>query len=101
LHNWCQSRCACHQRCPPSRKIFDRILRYTERGEGNADFWANGQWHANADLGFVTNTDGSGCQSTCKALEIEPGKKEWWFRIRSANGQTGWTNASDSFDLKY
>ena len=35
--------------------VGDRLLRYTERGEGNADFWAHGQWYPDADLWVIHN----------------------------------------------
>lgn len=74
----------------------DRILRFTYRGEGNADFWAKGEWYTNADLGFVTNADGSGCGSGCKGREVQAGQKRWWFRVRLPDGRIGWSDAVDS-----
>ena len=71
----------------------DKLLRYTYRGEGNADFWAKGRWYSDIDGGFVTSADGSGCQSKCKAREVEPGEKSWWFHVRLPDGRTGWTDA--------
>ena len=69
----------------------EKILRYAERGEGGADFWAAGAWRT-GDLGFVKNADGSGCGGgpACKAVEIRRGVKNWWFEIRLADGGTGW-----------
>lgn len=69
----------------------DEVLRYTERGEGHADFWAKGRWHADADLGWVRNADGSGCQSQCKGRERARGSRRWWLQIRLADGRVGWT----------
>lgn len=69
----------------------DTLLRYTEWGEGNADVWAKGRWYADADLGWVRNADGSGCQSICKAQEREHGQKVWWFQVRLAEGRLGWS----------
>jgi hypothetical protein len=75
----------------------DRLLRYTELGEGNADFWTKGRWYGNLDGAFVTNADGSGCQSQCKARVVESGRKKWWFRVRLRDGRVGWIDASESF----
>ena len=77
----------------------DRLLRYTQRGEGNADFWAKGRWYTNGDFGWVKNADGSGCQSDCKAQEEEPGLSTWWFKIRLPDGRLGWTESLDSPNL--
>ena len=74
----------------------DTILRYTERGEGNADFWAKGRWYVNGDLGWVRNADGSGCQRQCKAQEKKAGRSTWWFKIRLADGSIGWTKSLES-----
>ena len=79
----------------------DRLLRYTELGEGNADFWTKGRWYGNLDGAFVTNADGSGCQSQCKARVVESGRKKWWFRVRLPDGRVGWTDASGSFGRNY
>jgi hypothetical protein len=78
-----------------SLKAGDEVLRYAERGEGNANFWSNGRWYRNSDLAFVANVDGSGCQSGCKARVIETGSKTRWFRIRLTDGRSGWTDAAD------
>ena len=77
-----------------------RLLRYTYRGEGWADFWGDGRWFSNVDGAFVRNADGSGCQTGCRAREVEAGRKVWWFRVRMADGRVGWTNAGDSLRPK-
>jgi len=79
----------------------DTMLRYTYLGEGNADFWANGRWYSNFDGSFVRESDGSGCQSHCKARVVEPGEKVWWFRVRIPDGRIGWTNARNSIVRPY
>jgi hypothetical protein len=76
----------------------DNLLRYTNRGEGNADFWAGGRWYRDLDGSFVTEVDGTGCQSQCKAHVAESGRKTWWFRIRLADGRLGWTDAANSLE---
>ena len=74
----------------------DSLLRYTYRGEGFADFWVKGRWYGNADGAFITEADGTGCQSHCKARVTEPGRKIWWFCVRLTDDRVGWTDAVDS-----
>ena len=76
----------------------DSLLRYTWRGEGNADFWAKGRFYRDLNGEFVTEADGSGCQSQCKARVVESGLKVWWFRVRLMDHRIGWTNAADGFN---
>lgn len=76
----------------------DSLLRYTYYGEGNADFWAKGRWYSNADGAFITEAEGTGCQSQCKARVTEPGRKVWWFRVRLTDHRVGWTDAADSLN---
>jgi hypothetical protein len=77
-------------------KPGDTLLRYTDRGEGFADCWANGRWFVSADLSFITNADRTACQPECKAAEVKPGQKKWWFQLRLSDGRMGWTEAFDS-----
>jgi hypothetical protein len=76
----------------------DTMLRYVYRGEGWADFWAKGRWYSNLDGGFITEADGSGCRSRCKARVTAPGEKTWWFHVRLADGRTGWSDAFHAFN---
>ena len=79
----------------------DTFLRCTYRGESKADFWAKGRWYTNADGAFITEADGSGCQSQCKAHETGRGRRKWWFRLRLVDGRIGWTYANESLDPNY
>jgi hypothetical protein len=74
-------------------KPGDSLLRYISRGEGYGDFWAKGRWYNALDGSFVTEADGTGCQSHCKARVTEPGRQTWWFRVRLTDQRTGWTEA--------
>ena len=76
----------------------DSLLRYTDYGEGNADFWVDGRWYGDADGAFITEAEGTGCQSQCKARVTEPGRKKWWFRVRLADRRVGWTDAAESLN---
>ena len=76
----------------------DSLLRYTEYGEGNADFWVNGRWYSDADGAFIREAEGAGCQSLCKARVTEPGRKKWWFRVRLGDRRVGWTDAAESLN---
>ena len=76
----------------------DSLLRYTYYGEGNADFWVDGRWYSDADGTFITEAEGTGCQSQCKARVTEPGQKKWWFRVRLADRRVGWTDAAESLN---
>jgi hypothetical protein len=76
----------------------DIILRYMYQGEGFADIWVNGEWKKSYDCSFVTEEDDSGCLRNCSARVISEGRKEWWVRIQTAGGITGWSLAGDQFD---
>ena len=47
----------------------DKLLRFTARGEGNTDFWANGYWRTSADFGFVKNADRAGVNPRVKRMK--------------------------------
>jgi hypothetical protein len=79
----------------------DTLLRYTQYGEGWADFWANGRWYANADGSFVGELDGSGCHRQCKARELKAGVRKWWFRVRLPDRRLGWTDAFERLNPYY
>jgi hypothetical protein len=75
----------------------DIILRYGYLGEGVANIWAKGVWHREYDLGRTTEKDGkAGClaQQECDSRVIEEGVKEYWVRVKTNGGLTGWTLAS-------
>jgi hypothetical protein len=76
----------------------DILLRYMYRGEGFADVWANGQWKKEYDCSFIQERDGSGCTRGCGGKVISEGRKEWWVRVRTTQGLTGWTKETESFD---
>jgi hypothetical protein len=76
----------------------DVILRYMYHGEGFADIWANGQWMKNQDSTFIVEKDKSGCLQDCPAKVISEGRKEWWVRLKTSHGKTGWAKVKDQFN---
>jgi hypothetical protein len=79
-------------------KPGDILLRYMYRGEGFADIWASGQWKKEYDCSFIQEEDGSGCTRNCGGKVISQGRKDWWVRVKTAVGVTGWTKDTESFD---
>jgi len=76
----------------------DIVLRYMYHGEGFADIWVNGRWKKEYDCSFVTEKDGSGCSRDCSAKVISEGRKDWWVRLKTAQGSIGWARVEDQFD---
>jgi len=70
--------------------VGDTILRYTEEGEGFADFWMKGRWYKEFDGSFITEPDGNGCSKNCHGKVTKVGRKEWWAHVRLPGGRTGW-----------
>jgi hypothetical protein len=80
-------------------KTGDTILTYAYRGEGESAVWLKGEYHSDFDISFVTNPDGSGCQSTsCFGTHLEPGERAWWAKVKLSSGRIAWL-AMDSADL--
>ncbi len=73
-------------------KPGDIILRYDTMGEV-ANIWSKGIWHHQYDLWRTVDSDGSGCGAvdTCDSHVVKDGVKEWWIRVRTRAGITGWT----------
>jgi hypothetical protein len=59
-----------------------------------------GHWHQGYDCTFVTEDEknGRGCQRDCAAVVKEYGAKEWWVKLATAEGKTGWVLADGNFD---
>jgi hypothetical protein len=79
-------------------KPGDVILRYMYVGEGFANIWYNGAWHKESDCSFVTEKSGDGCSRDCSAVVTEDGVKEWWVKIKTADGKVGWVLVDGNFD---
>lgn len=76
----------------------DVILRYMYLGEGFANVWFRGAWHKEFDCTFITEKNGGGCLRDCSAVVTEEGKKEWWVKIKTSTGQTGWVLVDENFE---
>jgi hypothetical protein len=76
----------------------DVILRYMYLGEGFANVWYKGSWHKEFDCTFVTEKSGGGCLRDCSAVVQEEGTKDWWVKVKTATGKTGWVLVLDNFE---
>lgn len=76
------------------------ILRYMYLGEGTANIWIKGHWYQGYDCTFVTEDEknGGGCQKDCSAIVKEYGVREWWVKVQSDDGKTGWVLSDNNFD---
>lgn len=81
-------------------EVGDVILIYMYTGEGTANIWIKGQWHQEYDCSFVTQDEkyGGGCQKDCSAIVKEYGVREWWVKVQSDDGKTGWVLSDNNFD---
>ncbi|MGA7401305.1 MAG: hypothetical protein WCC99_22460 [Candidatus Sulfotelmatobacter sp.] len=76
----------------------DVILRYMYLGEGFANIWFKGSWHKQFDCTFITEKSNEGCLRDCSAIVTEAGAKDWWVKVKTAAGKTGWVLVQDNFD---
>jgi len=79
-------------------KRGDLILRYMYLGEGFANIWFNGAWHKGEDCTFITEKRGQGCLRDCQAIVTEEGRKDWWVKIKTSDGKTGWVLVEQNFE---
>ena len=65
----------------PERKLKkgDIILTYTYHGEGDSEACFQGRYYPNFDIRFSKS-------------EVDPGKKEWWAKVKFKLGRTGWVD---------
>ncbi|OLE10436.1 MAG: hypothetical protein AUG89_12330 [Acidobacteria bacterium 13_1_20CM_4_56_7] len=78
-------------------KPGDMIFGYMNIGEGNFNAWFNGYWVEQFDGSGITAPDGSGCRRKCNAKLLKPSVTEWWIKIKTKQGVTGWTTDSNKF----
>ena len=69
----------------PERKLKkgDIILTYTYHGEGDSEACFQGRYYPNFDIRFSQS-------------EVNPGKKEWWAKVKFKSGRTGWVDMNHS-----
>jgi len=86
----------------PSLQPGDEVLGYGLRGDGNYVFWAKGVWYTlyyefEGDLkggcGFADKTD-------CTFAISSKGVLEWWVKVKTSTGLTGWALASKNVHNK-
>jgi hypothetical protein len=70
--------------------VGDTIFRYTSEGESFYDFWIKGRWYESLDGSFITDLQDSGCSKRCSAKETKAGRNEWWTKVRTRDGLSGW-----------
>jgi hypothetical protein len=70
--------------------VGDTLFRYTPEGETFYDFWIKGRWYESLDGSFITDLQDSGCSKQCSARETRAGRNEWWTKVRTRDGLSGW-----------
>jgi hypothetical protein len=68
-----------------SSKKGDIILTYTYHAEGDSEAPRVGIY-PNFDIRFSKSADGF------SYVYVDPGKKEWWAKVRLKSGRTGWVD---------
>ena len=63
------------------------IFAYMYLGEGAHDVWVKGRGLTVADLSFVKGLD---CSERCAGRLVREGRKEWWVKVNTRRGRTGW-----------
>jgi hypothetical protein len=78
-------------------KRGDKVLTYTNRGEGFSAVWFKGKFYSEFDISFAKWPDGTGCGGDhCAATCIDEGDKAWWARVTLKSGQAGWINMREA-----
>ncbi len=81
-------------------KPGDIIFGYMSIGEGYFSAWFNGNWVEEFDGSGIEALDGSGCRRNCTAKLLKSGRSEWWVKLKTKDGTTGWTKHDDKFHGK-
>ncbi len=81
----------------PPLKVGDIVLSYGWHPDGNMVFWAKGGWfqeniEAIAEKGACGFTSGFG-PGGCTIDIVKDGVIEWWVKVKTSNGVSGWVLA--------
>ena len=78
----------------PERQLKkgDIILTYTYHGEGDSEACFQGRYYPNFDIHFSKSEDGFCGSRDCEGTYVNPGKKEWWAKLKFKSGRTGWVD---------
>jgi hypothetical protein len=78
-------------------KVGDTVLTYMYHGEGYFDFWING-YSGNDQIYTALRCTEATKKETEPVCVVDEGDKEWWVRIKTSSGQTGWVEGNIGFD---
>jgi hypothetical protein len=78
----------------------ETLYLLTYHGEGATTAWFKGHVYDEVDgSGFI----GANCETdpdSCNGRIVEQPTTEWWVRVKSRGGRTGWTREPEKFDNK-
>lgn len=79
----------------PALKPGEGILGYGLRGNGDYVFWAKGTWFEEyyESEGDLKGGCGFADKSQCTFALIKRGIQEWWVKVKTGTGLTGWVLA--------
>ena len=80
-------------RLEPLLAAFHRAIQFSvipQRVRPSNDFWIKGRWYESLDGSFITDLEDSGCSKQCSAKETKAGRNEWWTKVRTRDGLSGW-----------
>jgi hypothetical protein len=72
----------------------------TYHGEGATTAWFQGRVYDEVDGAEFFNALCADQPATCNGTILERPRSEWWVRVRSMTGVTGWTDEPQKFDNK-
>ena len=78
----------------------ETLYLLTYLGEGSTRAWFQGHVYDEVDGAEFFNSRCAERPGTCNGSIVEAPRSEWWVRVRSPKGITGWTNEPEKFDNK-
>lgn len=81
-----------HPSLQPGEVIYRYGLGYNPTAGWNWNFWAKGVWFTDY-IDWVVEKNAS-CDRGCHVKVIQNGVKEWWVRVKTEDGLTGWVLAA-------